>query len=130
MEHTWGTEPRLAGFHHYTPRDLRRMLAQHQYRVVDRARRESGDPSDAIAALPEPLRSEASDHTRLQPREPDVSGMRSSPAGEAIETKHFVETLNPKTGAISQLRSKASGRDWASARQPLRLSLPDAFEGR
>ncbi|MGA7241011.1 MAG: DUF5054 domain-containing protein [Bryobacteraceae bacterium] len=122
VEHTWGTDTKTwLDFDHYTPRDLRPMLAQPKYQVVQSSWVEKRqDLFDAIADLPEPLRSEALDHTRnLQPREPDVSGMRSSPAGEAIETKHFVVTLNPKTGAISQLRSKASGRDWASPRQPL-----------
>jgi hypothetical protein len=122
VEHTWGTDTKKwLDFDHYTTGDLRQMLDQPKYKVVQSSWAEKHqDLSDAIAVLPEPLRSEASDRVRnLQPREPNVSGMRSHRAGDAIETKHFVLALDPKTGAISRFRSRKSGHDWASARQPL-----------
>src|SRR5215472_13312247 len=93
VEHTWGTDTKTwLDFDHYTPRDLRTMLDQPKYQVVQSSWAEKRqDLVDAIPALPKLLQSEALDHTRnLQPREPDVSGMRSRGAGEAIETKHFV----------------------------------------
>jgi hypothetical protein len=78
------------------------------------------DLFDAVAALPETLRAEARRRVdTLQPREPDISAMSPFRAGDAIETKHFDVALDAKTGAISQLRSRESARDCASARQPL-----------
>src|SRR5450432_2411820 len=42
-------------------------------------------------------------------------------APPTIETRHFTIALDPGTGAICGLRHKKTGRDWASARQPLAL---------
>src|SRR5450432_953704 len=42
-------------------------------------------------------------------------------APPTIETRHFTIALEPGTGAICGLRHKKTGRDWASARQPLAL---------
>ena len=36
-----------------------------------------------------------------------------------IETDHFTIGLDPETGAVVRLRSKASGREWSSAEHPL-----------
>lgn len=124
VEHTWGTDTKTwLDFDHYTPHDLKQMLDQPKYKVVQSSWAEKRqDLFDAIAALPAPLRSEASQRVReLQPREPDASGLRPHTAGEAIETKHFEVALDPKAGAITRLRRRDSGRDWASARQPLGL---------
>ena len=38
-----------------------------------------------------------------------------------METPHFILALDPATGAIIRLRSKRSGREWASADHPLAL---------
>jgi hypothetical protein len=38
-----------------------------------------------------------------------------------METTHFTLALDPGTGAMSRLRSKRSGREWASADHPLAL---------
>jgi hypothetical protein len=122
VEHTWGTDTKTwLDFDHYTPRDLRQMLDQPKYKVVQSSWAEKRrDLFDAMAALPETLRAEARRRVdTLQPREPDISAMSRFRAGDAIETKHFVVALDAKTGAISQLRRRESGRDCASARQPL-----------
>ncbi|HTS62593.1 MAG TPA: DUF5054 domain-containing protein [Candidatus Acidoferrales bacterium] len=122
VEHTWGTDTKTwLDFDHYTPNDLRPMLDQPKYKVVQSSWAEKRqDLFDAMAALPAPLRSEATDRLRdLQPREPDISGLKPHAAGEPIDAKHFVVALDPKTGAISRLRSRKSGHEWASARQPL-----------
>ena len=122
VEHTWGTDTKTwLDFDHYTPRDLARMIDQPKYRVVTKSWAEKRDDLfDAIAALPEPLRAQASGRVRsLEPVEPQTGGMRPCRGGEPIETKHFLVALDPKTGAICRLRRKESGRDWASTRQLL-----------
>jgi hypothetical protein len=42
-------------------------------------------------------------------------------AGTPIETAHFVLQIDAKTGAITQLRNKTTGRDWASEQNPIAL---------
>jgi Domain of unknown function (DUF5054) len=123
-EHTWGTDTKTwLDFDHYTPRDLAGMLDRPKYQVVLSSWVEKRqDLFDGIAALPEPLRTEAAGRVRaLTPTAPEPAGLKPHPAADAIETKHFTVALDPKTGAISRLRSRKTGRDWASPSRPLAL---------
>ncbi len=123
VEHTWGTDTKTwLDFDHYTPHDLAPMLDQPKYKVVLSSWVEKRqDLFDAIAALPAPLRTEATERVRaLAAAEPSTAGEAHS-AADPIETKHFTIALDAKTGAITRLHSKKTGRDWASARQPLAL---------
>jgi hypothetical protein len=124
VEHTWGTDTKTwLDFDHYTPRDLERMLDTPKYKVVVSSWAEKRRHlSDAIAALPAPLRAEASGRVRaLEPAAPLTEGLERYAGGEPIETRHFTIALDAQTGAICRLRSKKTGRDWASTRQPLAL---------
>ena len=124
VEHTWGTDTKTwLDFDHYSPRDLASMLDQSKYKVVQSSWAEKRqDLFDAIATLPAPLRAQAAERVRdIKPADPNVSGLTTHPAGKAIETRHFTIALDPGTGAIRGLRHKKTGRDWASARQPLAL---------
>jgi hypothetical protein len=124
VEHTWGTDTKTwLDFDLYTPHDLEPMLSQPKYKVVLSSWAEKRqDLFDAIDTLPAPLRSQATEHVHaMQPAEPKTAGLQKHPATEAIETKHFLVALDPETGAISRLRNKKTGHDWASARQPLAL---------
>ena len=124
VEHTWGTDTKTwLDFDHYRPRDLRPMLDQPKYKVVQASWAEKRrDLSDAIGALPAPLREQATDRVRaLQPVEPAIAGLDPHPAAEPIENAHFVVALDPRTGAISRLHDKRRGRDWASPQHPLAL---------
>ena len=56
----------------------------------------------------------------LKPAEPAI-GTGSRPAGETIETAHFVLALDPKTGAITRLRNKTTGVEWAGDNNPIAL---------
>jgi hypothetical protein len=124
VEHTWGTDTKTwLDFDHYTPHDLQSMLDRPKYKVVVSSWAEKRqDLLDAIATLPEPLRAQATARVRgLDPAEPKTAGLRQHRAGAPIDAKHFEIALDPETGAISRLRSKKTGRDWASRRQPLAL---------
>jgi hypothetical protein len=124
VEHTWGTDTKTwMDFDHYTPHDLEQMLDQPKYKVVLFSWAEKRqDLLDAIATLPVPLRAQATERVQsLQPVEPAAVGLRQHPATDPIETKHFTIALDPQTGAICRLHNKATGRDWASTRQPLAL---------
>ena len=124
VEHTWGTDTKTwMDFDHYTPHDLAQMLDQPKYKVVLSSWVEKRqDLFDAIAALPAPLRTEATGRVRgLDAAAPDATGMELHSAAGSIETKHFTVALDAKTGAICRLRDKKTGRDWATESQPLAL---------
>jgi hypothetical protein len=124
-EHTWGTDTKTwLDFDHYEPADLARMLGTKNYKVVEFSWIEKRqDLLDGIETLPEALREEA---------QIAIEGVRAvwpveSPkaaaldAGKEIETANFVLGIDARTGAITRLRSKATGREWASADRPLAL---------
>jgi hypothetical protein len=120
-EHTWGTDTkRWLDFEHYTPADLARMLDQPKYKVVLSSWSEKRqDLFNGLAALPAPLRAQAESRVQaLRPVEPQTGGWAKCPAGE-IETRHYAIVLDPKTGAITRLRNRKTGRDWASPKHPL-----------
>jgi hypothetical protein len=121
-EHTWGTDTKTwLDFDNYKPADLDRMLETKNYKVVQFSWQEKRqDLLDAVAALPESLRTEAqSAIDGLKPGEPAVA--QAVPAGKPIETVHFVIDIDAKTGAIVKLKNKATGREWASEANPIAL---------
>ncbi len=124
-EHTWGTDTKTwLDFENYVPADLERMLEQKRYEVVEFSWIEKRqDLLDGVATLPETLREEA-----LQAIEsvnaiwPIVPAKTAAvAAGTAIDTAHYVLEIDAKTGAITRLRNKATGREWASATNPIAL---------
>jgi hypothetical protein len=123
-EHTWGTDTKTwLDFDHYTPHDLAEMLHTKNYEVVQHSWVEKRqDLFDGIATLPAPLRDQALAAVReLDAKPPQLSHPSSHPGGKEVETAHFILALDPGTGAISRLRNKKSGREWASADRPLAL---------
>jgi hypothetical protein len=124
IEHTWGTDTKTwLDFDHYTPHDLAEMLHTKNYEVVQHSWVEKRqDLFDGIATLPAPLRDQAQSAVdKLEATEPRLTNPSSHRGGKEWETKHFILALDPGTGAISRLRSKHSGREWASADHPLAL---------
>jgi hypothetical protein len=123
-EHTWGTDTKTwLDFDHYTAPDLAAMLHTKNYEVVQYSWKEKRqDLFDGVATLPAPLRDQALAALRqLEAKPPQLSHPSSHPGGKELETAHFILALDPGTGAISRLRSKRSGREWASADHPLAL---------
>jgi hypothetical protein len=124
VEHTWGTDTKTwLDFDHYTAHDVAEMLHTKNYEVVQHSWAEKRqDLFDGISALPGPLRGQALGAVhQLQAQEPHLLHPSGHPAGKEIETPHFVMALDPATGAICRLRSKKSGREWASTDHPLAL---------
>ena len=122
-EHTWGTDTKTwLDFDHYTPQDLAKMLNTKNYKVVEFSWQEKRqDLFDGIATLPAPLREQAQTAmVALTPGQPEMRGL-VHPAGENIETKHFLLQLDPETGAIRRLRNRQTAREWASPQHPLAL---------
>jgi hypothetical protein len=121
VEHTWGTDTKTwLDFDHYTPKDLAGMLHTKNYEVVQYSWKEKRqDLFDGIATLPAPLRDQALASVHQLEAEPPQLSHPSS--GKELETPHFILALDPRTGAMTRLRSKRSGREWASADHPLAL---------
>ncbi len=124
-EHTWGTDTKTwLDFDNYEPADLARMLDTKKYKVVEFSWIEKRqDLLDGVATLPEALREEALLAIEgLKPSWPVESSMAVADAGgKPIETEHFTLEIDGKTGAISRLRNKATGRDWAGPKNPIAL---------
>jgi hypothetical protein len=125
VEHTWGTDTKTwLDFDNYKPADLSRMLDTKNYKVVQFSWAEKRrDLYDGIATLPAPLRDEAQNAIeKLSPVAPQPSAKAvRHPAGKDIETQHFLLRFDEKNGAISRLRNKATGREWASQTNPIAL---------
>jgi hypothetical protein len=122
VEHTWGTDTKTwLDFDHYAPDALAQMLEQPQYKTVTGSWVEKrADIDQGIATLPPALRAEANDRLkRLKPIAPETSQLKAHDASTPIETDHFMIGLDPKTGAIVRLRTKAGKREWSSAENPL-----------
>ncbi|MCU1293442.1 MAG: hypothetical protein JWP08_2292, partial [Bryobacterales bacterium] len=119
-EHTWGADTKSwLDFDHYTPDALAQMLDQPKYKVMTHSWVEKRDDIQAgIATLPEPLHTEAGARlAALTPIRPDKKQKSTS----SFSGTHHELALDPKTGAITSLRNKQTGRDWASADHPLAL---------
>ena len=70
--------------------------------------------------FPPALRAEAGERmARLKPNAPETAHLKSHDASTPIETAHFTIGLDPVTGEVARLRSKASNREWSSAEHPL-----------
>ena len=123
-EHTWGTDTkRYLDYDHYPPAQLAQVVATKPYQTMETSWAEKRDDlDDAIAALPVDLRREAKKRVQaLQPSEPDASSLKPHDPQKEIDTPHFVLALDPGTGALCRLRSKKTGREWASTEHPLGL---------
>jgi hypothetical protein len=124
-EHTWGTDTKTwLDFENYEPADLARMLDKKKYKVVEFSWIEKRqDLLDGIATLPEAMREEALVAIEsLAPVWPVHSPRAvAHAAGTPIETSHFILGIDAKTGAITRLRNKGTGREWASEKNPVGL---------
>jgi hypothetical protein len=124
VEHTWGTDTKTwLDFDHYIPSDLSPMLGTKNYKVVEFSWQEKRqDLFDGINTLPAPLKQEAQQAVHsLEAKPPRLSRPSPLPQGNEIDTPHFLLGIDSRTGGICRLRSKKSGREWASREQPLGL---------
>jgi hypothetical protein len=124
-EHTWGTDTKTwLDFDNYIPSDLSAKLDTKNYKVVEFSWIEKRqDLLNGIATLPEALREEAqlameSVAAKWPVAAPNAAAVEP---GKAIETAHFILNIDSRTGAITRLRNKISGRDWASEKNPIAL---------
>ena len=129
-EHTWGTDTKTYLDHdHYKPTDLDDVLERSGYQKMTTSWAEKRrNIDDAVAGLPAAMRAQAVGRlARLKPVVPSTDGLSLFRASKELETVHFVAALDEKTGAIRKLRSKSTGREWASAEHPLALFSYQTF---
>ena len=124
-EHTGGADTKVwLDYDHYKPADLAKMLDTKGYKVVAFSWEEKRkDLLDGVATLPAKLRAEAEKAIEeLKAVEPKPSAAaKLQPPGEPIETAHYILAFDAKTGAMTRLRNKKTGREWASATNPIGL---------
>jgi Domain of unknown function (DUF5054) len=121
-EHTWGTDTKTwLDFDHYTPAALASMLDEPKYKVVTGSWVEKrADLDQAVATLPPKLRAQAQHRLMdLRPQRPELATLEKQDPGAPLEGAHFTVALDPSTGTLMRLRSKATGREWASREHPL-----------
>jgi hypothetical protein len=141
VEHTWGTDTKSYLDHdHYKPADLKAVLGQPGsralgYHIMEASWKEKRDDlGDGIGRLPAPMRAAMEQRLEtLRVAVPSPVGMRPHPASRILDTAHFRIALDPRTGAIIALVSKATQRAWASPKNPLALFTyqtlgPEAYE--
>ena len=124
VEHTWGTDTKTwLDFDHYTPKALAGMLHTKNYEVVQYSWEEKRkDLFDGIDALPAGLREEAlARMAALDAKVPQMPRGVMHDAAQEIDTEHYVLALDATTGAIRRLKNKKTGREWATAENPLAL---------
>jgi hypothetical protein len=124
-EHTWGTDTKTwLDYDNLIPSDLAGKLDTTKYKVVEFSWIEKRqDLLDGIATLPEALREEAQLAIAGVAATWPVAAPNAVAAepGKPLETEHFVLQIDAKTGAITRLRNKATGREWASEQSPIAL---------
>jgi hypothetical protein len=125
-EHTWGTDTKTwLDFDNYLPADLAKMLHTKNYQVVESSWMEKRqDLMDGVATLPEELREQAKIAIAKVDSTAEIEAAGEAivhETGKPIETAHFLIDMDGKTGAITRLRKKATGREWASEQNPIAL---------
>lgn len=123
-EHTWGTDTKTwLDFDNYKPAELARVINTRNYEVVRFSWAEKRrDLVDGISTLPENLRHEAQTSVaNLSAAPPKLAGGSPHRPEDDIETTHYILGLDPGTGAIRRLQSRASQQEWASPEHLLAL---------
>lgn len=121
-EHTWGTDTkRYLDYDHYAPAELAKVVDTAPYRTMEASWQEKRDNLNrAIATLPPDLNRQAVEGLRtLSPRAPDVRTLQTHDLRQEMETQHFKFRVDPRSGAISQLTDKNTGREWVASQQSL-----------
>ena len=141
-EHNWGIDTGVAALwkeaqkkgshpdvlldhpHVYTPDELARARGIYpSFKKLEASWAEKrAEIGMAVEVLPPELRSEAQQRLQsLTPVVPKIGGAAPHRAGAEIETEHFTVALDANTGAFGRLLDKRTGREWASASQPVAL---------
>jgi hypothetical protein len=131
-EHTWGMDVKLhlADYESYDRARFDAARDRPNFRSFASSWAEQRDYLDkALTALePTPLAEEArAALRRLEPKRPDVTGMRPLAPGEVVSGAHVEIAVDPATGAIAELADGATGHAWAGPRNLLALLRYQTF---
>jgi hypothetical protein len=124
VEHTWGNDTKTyLDYDHYRSQDIAAASDKPGYIVMEKSWQEKRDDiTTALGTLPAGLKQEAdASLAALMPSRPSTDGMEMHDGTQPIATKRFLISIDPSTGAITQLENRNSGRSWASAEHPLAL---------
>ncbi len=132
-EHTWGMDEKiyLDDYTNYTRAQFDSLRTSPRYQTFASSWAEQRGYIDA--ALTALDRTALADQARaalrrLEPARPDAAALQCSAApGEIITGAQLSITIDPQTGAISQLTERAIGRAWADPRHMLALLRYQTF---
>jgi hypothetical protein len=130
VEHGNGADTKqFLDYDHYKPRDLARVLSLPGYTAMTTSWAEKRhDIDESVASLPASLRSEAVERLHsLTPEQPIARGLKPQKAELEMETKHFVVSIDPQTGALCGLREKSTGRTCTSSENPFAVFSYQTF---
>ncbi len=132
-EHTWGLDVKthLADEMNYDAAALHAARREKNYQDMEASWAEQRAYLDtAIAALGDDARAR-----QARERLDQLTPIRPNPADwtpvtdrrDPVETAHIEARLDPRHGALSFLRDKRTGREWASEQHPLALVKYETF---
>lgn len=131
-EHTWGLDIKthLKDWSIYGLDELATARNKPNFRRTESSWAEKrAYVTEAIEALPAELADQARSRLRrLAPTPPSdgASGVIADPAAP-IETEHFAIAVDPDTGALTTLKDRRTGRNWAGPENPLGLFAYQTF---
>lgn len=119
-EHTWGLDEKtfLADHENYSAEKFRAARTQANYQLFEASWAEQrGYLQQAVDALDgTPFATEARQALdELRPTRPDLRGWQRLLSFDRLETEHFSLRFDEISGALTSLREKAAGREWAAA---------------
>jgi hypothetical protein len=132
-EHTWGMDTKiyLPDYVNYSAESFREARKTDMFNTIEESWKEQrAYIDDAVKALGNsPLAEEAQQHLRdLRPVQPTRAGfIRISDTSKRFDTAYFEVSFGEQTGAITHLRDKRTGRDWASPDHPIGLFRYQTF---
>lgn len=131
-EHTWGMDIKtfLKSWDIYAPDKFEIARKTEPFKNVEKSWKEKRDYiSTAVNSLPANLAEKA--NTRLNELRPigkGLSGLNNFNLKDTLDTKYFKIKFDNKTGAISSLIQKETGREWANGNKTLGLFAYQTFD--
>ena len=130
-EHTWGLDVKthLQAWDIYIPNALAEARKTEPFQRIEASWQEKREYiQNAVGLLPEPLKSQAkATLEELKPVLPDLALFERLPnPGITAETTSLSFALDA-SGALAHLQNKATGREWASPRNPMALFSYQTF---
>lgn len=132
-EHTWGMDEKtyLADYKNFSAEDFAKARKQAHFKAFEKSWDEQrAYIDDAVRALGNTPAGKLARKTlrESEPRVPKKTGFKKvANLRQAFDTGNFTVRFDSATGAITQLKDRKSGRDWAGKANPLGVYTYELF---